>query len=448
MVEPFDYPAYCGWWAAMRKSLIAYNLALGLAGTALPGLWLGSRLAGRWGELWARLGLYRDQRPPGPGPRVWLQAVSVGEVGVAAAIARELWAARPEINLSVSTSTAKGLEHAAEVFAGRARVLPFPLEAPWAVAGAEAKVRPDVYASLETELWPNFLAWLDRRGCELLLLNGRISPRSFPRYQKARPLVAGCLQRFACLGMIGPKDAARAVALGAPPERVVVDGNAKYAGITARVAACDTSHAAARLALGDAPLLVAGSARTGEEEPVLVAFKQVLAEHPAAVLAVAPRHVERAPRWLAQARGRGLSAQLWSELSPESPRRGDTQVVVVDAMGQLLALYGLGRAAFVGASLAPLGGQNPVEPAAWGAPLCFGPDMADFLDAAQALLRAGGAQEVANQDELAAWWAAMLASPDNAQAQGRAAKGVSQKYGDSARAAAGHILDALERRKI
>ncbi|MBU2469744.1 MAG: hypothetical protein KKC78_13985, partial [Proteobacteria bacterium] len=436
----------CGWRAAMRKSLIAYNLALGLAGTTLPGLWLGSRLARRWDELWPRLGLYRDQPPAGDGPRVWLQAVSVGEVAVAQAVADELWARRPEIELSVSSSTAKGLERAAELFAGRARVLPFPLEAPWAVAGAWQRVRPQVYASLETELWPNFLAWLDNRGCELLLLNGRISPRSFPRYMKARTLVAGCLERFALLSMIGPEDAQRAKTLGAPPERVRVEGNAKYAGLAQRVAALDPEPLAGRLALAGAPLLVAGSVRSGEEQAVLGAFKRVLAQHPDAVLAVAPRHVEKAPRWLAASRDLGLSAQAWSDLGPAQPRRAETKVVVVDAMGQLLTLYGLATAAFVGASLAPLGGQNPMEPAAWGVPVAYGPDMADFLDAAQTLERAGASRKISNAEELAAWWSALLAEPERADAMGRAARLVVEGWSGAARAAAGHILDALAKR--
>lgn len=429
----------------MRKSLIAYNLALGLAGATLPGLWLGSRLARRWDDLWPRLGLYRDQPPAGKGPRVWLQAVSVGEVAVAQAVADELWARRPEIELSVSSSTAKGLERAAELFEGHARVLPFPLEAPWAVAGAWQRVRPQVYASLETELWPNFLAWLDHRGCDLLLLNGRISPRSFPRYMKARPMVAGCLRRFALLSMIGPEDAERVKALGAPPERVRVEGNAKYAGLAQRVAALDPEPLAQRLALEGAPLLVAGSVRTGEEAPVLEAFQKVLAEHPDAVLAVAPRHVDKSPRWLAAARGLGLSTQAWSELGPEAPRRADTQVVVVDAMGLLLTLYGLATAAYVGASLVPLGGQNPMEPAAWGVPVAHGPDMADFTDAAQALERANASQLVGNAEELAAWWGEMLCSPQRAEAMGQAARTVVRGWSGAAQAAAGHILDALAR---
>jgi len=425
-----------------------YNLALSMAGPALPALWLGSRLAGRWGELWARLGLYRDLAPAPPGPRVWLQAVSVGEVGVALAVAQELWARRPEINLAVSSSTAKGLERAAQVFAGRARVLPFPLEAPWAVAAACGKVRPQVYASLETELWPNLLARLDRQGAALLLLNGRISPRSFPRYQRVRPLAAGCLRRFQALSMISEADAERAIALGAPAARVRVDGNAKYAGLLEQAQATDTSEAAACLALNNAPLIVAGSVRSGEEEPVLGAFVQVLKRHPAAVLAAAPRHIERAPRWLAACQRHGLLAQAWSGLSPRAPRRPETSVVVVDAMGSLMALYGLGRAAFLGASLVPLGGQNPMEPAAWGAPLVFGPDMADFLDAAEALQAAGAAQVVGGAEELARAWGELLSDPARAAQRGQAGRRVVAGWSGAAAAAAGLILAALERRGV
>lgn len=432
----------------MNKSLITYNLALGLAGTALPALWLGSRLSGRWGELWPRLGLYRNLAPAPPGPRVWLQAVSVGEVGVALALAQELWARRPEINLAVSSSTAKGLERAAQVFANRARVLPFPLEAPWAVAAACNKVRPHVYASLETELWPNLLARLERSGATLLLLNGRISPRSFPRYQWIRPLVAGCLRRFQALSMISEADAQRVIALGAPDERVRVDGNAKYTGLLEQAQAADTNGPAARLNLNGAPLLVAGSARSGEEGPVLAAFAALLREHPTAVLAVAPRHLERAPRWLAAARGQGLAAQAWSGLSEAAPRRAETRVVVIDAMGALMALYGLCRAAFLGASLVPLGGQNPLEPAAWGVPMVFGPDMADFSDAAQVLLAAGAAQVVPDADGLARAWSGLLDDPAEAKRRGQAGREVLAGWSGAAATAADLVLTQLERRGV
>lgn len=430
----------------MNTSLIMYNLALHVAALGLAPAWLGSRLAGRWSEFWPRLGLYTNQPPPPPGPRVWLQAVSVGEVGVARAVADEIWAQRPEVCLSVSSSTAKGLQKATEVFAGQARVLPFPLEMPWTVAAACNKVRPQVYASLETELWPNLLARLHKQGAALLLLNGRISPRSFPRYQKVRWLTANCLERFEALSMITQADADRAIALGAPPAKVRVDGNAKYAGLIEKAQATYTGEASARLTLADAPLLVAGSVRGGEEDPVLDAFARVLEQNPQAVLALAPRHVEKSPRWLAQARQRGLAVQAWSELSPSQPRRPQTRVVIIDAMGELMALYGLGRAAFVGASLAPKGGQNPMEPAAWGLPVSYGPDMDDFADAAQALEKAGAATVVKDAAGLATAWSLALNEPGQAQEQGQAARQAVAAWSGAAQTAANLILESLERK--
>jgi 3-deoxy-D-manno-octulosonic-acid transferase len=428
----------------MDASLLLYNLAAGMATACLPPAWLAAKLAGRWQELRPRAGLYRHLAPAQPGPRVWLQAVSVGEVSVAAAVAEELFARVPNLNLTITTSTDKGLEKARELFGHRAAVAAFPLDLPWPVITAAAKIRPHVYASLETELWPNLLAWLDRKGTSLLLLNGRLSPRSFPRYRKLRWLVRPALRRFDRLSMITSVDAERALALGADPAKVRVDGNAKYAGLTERADAEIAESLKKRLALEQAPLLVAGSVRSDEEEPVLQAFAKLLHSHPGAVLAAVPRHVEKSPRWMEACAKLGLAAQLWSGLSDEAPRKTDSRVVVVDAMGVLMSLYGLASAAFLGASLVPLGGQNPMEPAAWGLPVCYGESMEDFSDAAQALEAAGAARQVPDADSLAAFWTQCLDKPQWSGQMGQAASQVVQRWSGSAQAAAGLILRELE----
>ncbi len=427
----------------MDPGLALYNLALGLAGGLWPVARLGLGLAGRWGEISPRLGLYRQLAPAGPGPRVWLQAVSVGEVSVAAAVAGELWRLEPRVELTVSASTAKGLERARQVLGQRALVAPFPLEAPWAVAAAWQRLKPQVYASLETEIWPNQLAYFERRGTALLMLNGRLSPRSFPRYQKVRPLVAAALRRFKVLSMIGPEDARRAILLGAPPARVRVDGNAKYAGLLERAQPQAAAELAPLLALAGRPLLVAGSVRSGEEEPVLGAFQTLLAAHPRALLAVAPRHVERAPRWLEACARRGLLAQRFSGLTPASPRQEATQVVVMDVMGRLMALYGLGAAAFLGASLVAKGGQNPMEPAAWGLPCLYGPSMEDFADAARALEGCGAGQRVADGQGLSRAWRQLLDQPELARRQGQAGRQAVAAWSGAAATAAALIVEQL-----
>ncbi|MFH1034281.1 MAG: glycosyltransferase N-terminal domain-containing protein [Pseudomonadota bacterium] len=429
----------------MDPGLVMYNLALGLAGGLLPVARLGLGLAGRWDAIGPRLGLYRDLAPAGAGPRVWLQAVSVGEMSVAAAVARELWRLAPRVELTVSASTVKGLERASQVLGTQAAVAPFPLEAPWAVAAAWQRARPQVYASLETEIWPNQLAYFAHRGTALLLLNGRLSPRSFPRYQKVRPLVAGALRRFSVLSMIGPDDAMRAVALGAPPARVRVDGNAKYAGLLERANPRALAGLEEVLNLAGRPLVVAGSVRSGEEEPVLGAFQALLAAHPRAVLAVAPRHVERASRWLQACVRRGLLAQRFSGLSALGPRQEATQVVVVDVMGRLMGLYGLARTAFLGASLVRLGGQNPMEPAAWGVPCLYGPSMEDFADAVAALETAGAGQRVADGEALARAWRRHLDQPDLARQGGQAGRQAVAAWSGAAVTAAGLIVEQLDR---
>ena len=383
----------------MDAGLLLYNgLVLG-ASAALPFVWLAGRITGRYAELWPRLGRYSDLPPAGPEPRVWLQAVSVGEVGVARAIADELFKKVPQASLTITTSTEKGLEEAKKVFAVDAVVAPFPLDAPWAVAAAVQKIKPQVYASLETELWPNVFARAEKAGAEVMLLNGRISPRSHPGYLRARPLLASTVRRIRVCSMISPADAKRIKELGADPKRVRIDGNAKYAGLSGKVNDRLLDFPAGKLALARAPMIVAGSVRTGEEAPVLAAFSRVLHRHPRAVLAAVPRHVEKAPRWMETCRQLGLKAQLWSDLQPW-PRKPDTNVVVVDAMGVLFALYGLASAAFVGASLVKLGGQNPMEPAAWGVPVFYGESMEDFRDASQALSSAGAAAVVSDSEEL------------------------------------------------
>ncbi|CAO0822269.1 3-deoxy-D-manno-octulosonic acid transferase [Desulfarculales bacterium] len=431
--------------AGMDPGLTLYNLALGMAGGLLPAARLGLSLAGRWAEIGPRLGLYRQLASAGAGPRVWLQAVSVGEVSVAAAVAGELWRLEPRVELTVSVSTVKGLERARQVLGERALVSPFPLEAPWAVMAAWQRLKPQVYASLETEIWPNLLAYFERRGTALLMLNGRLSSRSFPRYQKVRPLVARALRRFKVLSMIGPEDARRAILLGAPPARVRVDGNAKYAGLFQRAQPQAAEELAPLLALGGRPLLVAGSVRSGEEEPVLGAFQALLSDHPRVVLAVTPRHVERAPRWLEACALRGLIAQRFSGLNLSNPRQEATQVVVVDVIGRLMALYGLGVVAYLGASLVAKGGQNPMEPAAWGLPCLYGPSMEDFPDAVQALAACGAGQTVANGAGLSRAWRRLLDQPELARRQGQAGRQAVAVWSGAAATAAALIMEPLHR---
>ena len=253
-----------------------------------------------------------------------------------------------------------------------------------------------------------------------MLANGRISSRSFRGYRRFRFFfkeVLGCLDRLA---MIRGEDAGRIVALGADANRVMVAGNAKYDLLLDRSDPDRVAALGRELGLDQRPVLVAGSTRTGEEALVLEAFLRLKADFPDLHLILAPRHVQRAREIENLLRERGL---VWSRRSTPTPRPDRAiDVTLVDVMGELFFLYGLGRAAFIGASLAPLGGQNPLEPSVWGVPMLFGPHMEDFTDAKEMLLSCGAGQTVADAEDLYLKFHELLAEPETARQLGQAGR--------------------------
>jgi 3-deoxy-D-manno-octulosonic-acid transferase len=215
-----------------------------------------------------------------------------------------------------------------------------------------------------------------------------------------------------------------------------VTGNIKYAGLIQKAAPGVPGHVRQRLNLGNEPLLVAGSVRGGEELPVLRAFAQVLAEVPNAVLLAAPRHAGRAANWLRAAASMGLSCGYWSKIGARPPQM---RVVILDVMGLLFACYGLAQAVFVGASLINKGGQNPLEPAAWGVATAFGPYMDDFRDAAACLLPEAALQVQTHQD-LSDFWLKCLQCDGFARRLGEKARHKLAAFSPSAHKSAQLIM--------
>lgn len=362
-----------------------------------------------------------------------MQAVSVGEVQVAQAIANALWEAGYGLNLTISSSTPQGLHLAQQSLGVKAQVMPFPLDFMWAVKSAAQRIRPRVYVSLETEIWPNLLCALYQQNTKILMLNGRISARSFPRYRKIKPLVSACLSFYSCFSMISQEDAERIAALGADPKKISVGGNAKYSYLSQRAKNADIGDIKTRLNLSGKKLVIAGSVRSGEEDAVLEGFKRVLLNEPDTIMLVAPRHVKRSANWLSAASAKGFMAARWSgfKVRPQA-----VNVVILDEMGRLFDFYGLSTAAFVGGSLVDKGGQNPLEPSAWGVPVAFGPFMQDFVQATELLLP-HAAQQIHNTEQLASFWLNCLADKDYAlnmggQGKARVAR-LSEAAGNSAR---------------
>ena len=347
---------------------------------------------GRGESFLPRLGLKLPESPvPSGSPRLWLHGVSVGEIQAAVPLVRELRTLLPQAAFIISTGTETGQTVARKHFAPLgALVCYFPLDIPWAVQRYLDHLRPQVFIGLESEIWPNFLTQAHHGGVRLALVNARLSDQSLRRFLKYRRYFIDIFNLIDVVAAGSPPDLQRWKQLGLAPSRLHLTGNLKYDRLLQgkdesrlrefrALLATDPSH----------PVLLAASTHPGEEDAVLDAYQELLAPYPALELILAPRHPERAPdleRWLSR---RGLSYQLWTRLrSGRETRRHP--VVIIDTIGDLFTLYGAADVAFIGGSLVPHGGQNLLEPAAWGRVPLYGPHLNNFLWA-QAILEEVGA---------------------------------------------------------
>lgn len=357
----------------------------------------------------------------GPATPVWLHAVSVGEAMAAAPLARLLVSRHPEVPLIASTTTETGRAVAEQRIAA-ARFVFFPLDFRWAAARALTRLRPRLVLLTETELWPNFLAACAAQRIPVVLINGRISPRSFPRYRLVRRWFGRVLQDVRLFCMQSAADADRILALGAPAERVTVTGNLKY-DLPALEQAVDVP--AIRAGLGLPPrcrLVIAGSIHRGEDGPVIEAFRSAAASRRDLCLLVAPRHPERleeVERLVAKA---GVPCVRRSRLPAESARAGG--VILLDTMGELARLYAAASVVFVGGSLIPHGGQNILEPAAYGRPILHGPHMGNFAEMRDRFREADAALQVADGPALAEGLQVLLDDAARAERMGQAGRAI------------------------
>jgi len=365
-----------------------------------PFLELWSRLEGSSGMWSGRLG-HLSNHVAAAGPQdLWLQAVSVGEVAVAEALVHAIDRRAPELKILISVTTPAGFARATSSLGARCSIIPYPLDFPQTVRRMTREVRPRVYACLETELWPNLISTVRRFGGKTVLLNGRISARSFPRYLRllsiTRPLLAG----FSKICAISDVHANRLAALGAPMDRILITGNAKFEGLLSRPDPGRMMGLRNRLGIEEpTKILVAGSLRGGEEKEIMYAHDLLRSRWRDMIFFLVPRHLKRVSSIIGMLGKKGIPYQLWSELEVNQYRTEG--VIVVDVIGPLFDLYGLATVAFVGGSLVPKGGQNLMEPAAWGCPVIYGPHTDNFEEARITLESRGGGQEVANGKDLA-----------------------------------------------
>lgn len=335
-----------------------------------------------------RLGFYRAREIPAlPGSRVWMHGASAGDVLALLPTVRALRQHRPDVQVTISTTTNSGRAMADRNRDAFAAVVYQPYDIPGSVHRALERMRPDVLVLEYTELWPQLIQAAARRGTRLVLHNGRFSNRRLYRYRWLFRLTGDLLNRFDALLMRDEVGAESARELGARPDSVVVSGNTKFDNLAPAVDEGKLGALSSAIAFPDDVLvLVAGSAHDAEMEPILEMFQRLRESH-ALRLLIAPRYVDRAPR----------IEQLCDRLNLSHRKRSsgpgaDTAVVILDTIGELATAYALGDVAFVGGSFTDRGGQNILEPAVHGRPVVFGPHMENFADSVTLLLGRGGVQ--------------------------------------------------------
>ena len=372
-------------------NLVYVALLLAVSPVLLYRRWVHGKYRDGWSEkLWGRLP-ERD----GSRPCLWLHAVSVGEVLQLRPLMNLLTSQRPGWDFVITTTTRTGLDVAKKEFAQHT-VCYCPLDFSWAVRRAIARVKPSAIVLVELELWPNLVLTANRLGVPLALINGRVSEKSFRGYRRIRPLISRLLSGFELLAVQNEEYADRLRTLGAPNERLHLTGSIKFDGVKSDRANAKTSELRQFFGLrSDERIFIAGSTQAPEESFALDTWQTLRSEFPNLRLILVPRHKERFDEVAALVISRGLTLQRRSN---EVSTSGD--VLLLDTLGELGACWGLAEVAFVGGSLTQRGGQNMLEPAAFGAAVLFGPNTWNFRDIVEQLLSRDSARVVRSADEL------------------------------------------------
>lgn len=391
---------------------------------ASPWLIYRSWRTGRYREGWAQKVMGRAPRRVSRRPCIWFHAVSVGEVLLLRPLIASLARRRPDWEVVISTTTATGLAVARRTYPEHVTFYA-PLDFSWAVRRAVARVRPNVLALVELELWPNLVRAAKQAGARVAIVNGRLSRRSHSGYRKLRIPLSATLHRLDAVTAQSDEYAERFRDLGIPGPRVRVTGSVKYDGLETNRDNPRTLQLRRDLRLDPRELVfVAGSTMDGEDRAAWEAYRDARRAHPTLRLILVPRHPERCQRVTAWLRERGESVQLRSEGPlPSTLSGGSPPVVLIDTVGELGAVWGLADVAFVGGSLLPgRNGQNMMEPAAFGASVLFGRYTSNFREAVEGLLARDGARQVADAAELSRALREDLDDPEAASARGQAAR--------------------------
>jgi 3-deoxy-D-manno-octulosonic-acid transferase len=373
---------------------------------------------------------------------IWIHAVSVGEAQMVSVLLEGLSTRYPGVPILISTNTATGQE-VARSYKQATGAFYVPLDFGWAVARVLRRLNPRLVVILETEIWPQLLYQSNQHKVPVLFLNGRISDRSFRRYLKVRPFLSHLLPCAAAFGMRSEEDAGKIIEMGAPSSKVRVLGNLKYESASHLRSAGEPIERAQYGLSEEDLVLVGGSTFPGEEAMLIRVYEQCRKSHPGLRLILAPRHPERfeEARQAIEDSGNAVARRSQGDIS--SAVKGNPPIVLLDKMGELKRVYRFSDLVFMGKSMGlsspGVGGQNPLEAAAWSKPVLFGPHMGNFQEIAQALREKGGALEITNEEDLTSRVEELLNQPETRRRMGEAAFSVIE----SSLGAADRCLDLI-----
>ena len=357
-------------------------------------------------------------------PRIWVNAVSVGEIVAVYPVVKALNKLYPASSIIVSTGTETGQKMAHQLMRVEVQAfIYFPLDIPLVVKKMLQAVNPQVFVTAETEIWPNFLRYAKKMGISTMLVNGRISVRSVGKYYRARFFFRRVLRYFDCLSMASEIDADRIKMIGAPQERVLVTGNSKFDALVEQTLPSYEEEMKKALNIDTGKdVFIAASTHSGEEEVIIDAYRALVKEFPELTLIIVPRHTERTTGIVKLLVRAGFNSYyIWSG-KYSGKERSNEPVIIVNTTGELFKLYSMGTIVFCGGSLTPRGGQNILEPAAWRKVVMYGPSMEDFLEAKELLEEVGAGFTVRNSVEIVGISRKLLSNPEDRKLRGEAGR--------------------------
>ncbi len=324
-----------------------------------------------------------------------LHAASVGEVLALRPFVEKLLTDDPTLIITFTTFTPTGSAQVKKLFNDRVQHCYLPLDC-WPFTWLFLKqLQPKAFIFMETELWPNLVAQCHSKKIKLLLINARLSDKSVRHYQGLSWLIAPCLTKFDAILCQSQANAERFISLGAPQSKTVVSGNLKY-DISASNDVLTKTKQLASLIQGKRTLLVAASTHEGDEQLAIDVFNQLKKRNEKLLLVIVPRHPERFEQIAQLAQRHGTIARR----SLNQAVTNETAIWVIDTLGELLSVYALADITIIGGSFSTIGGHNPLEPALFGCPIIVGPDMSNFVDITEQLIKGGGLWQMPAQSNL------------------------------------------------